>query len=214
MHPINPGPFRIDLHVHTRRYSPCAELLDPDRLGTIIAERGLDGLVICEHDVMWPWSEIKALNADLNGAVIYRGVEISSIHGHFVVIGLDDLDGVGAGSPVEDIIDKAGPSRAAVILVHHHLNYTRMNRMDPWSLPRGIDAIEVASTTTKGEDEKEAQTIAERRGWHPVAGSDAHYPEQVGAAFTVFETWPADEKDLAAAIKAGLGRPMRGWSGD
>ncbi len=212
MHPMNPGPFRIDLHVHTRRYSPCAELLDPDRLGTIITERGLHGLVISEHDFMWTEPEMKALNADLNGAMIYRGVEISSVHGHFVVIGLDDLDGVGVGAPIENIIEKARSDRAAVILVHHHLNYSQMeNKVDALSLPQGIDAIEVASTSTSGDNEIEARSIAERRRWHQVAGSDAHFPEQVGAAFTVFDAQPGNEKELAAAIKMGLGRPNRGW---
>ena len=79
--------IRIDLHVHTRRYSPCAEALDPDHLPERLESLGLDGLVITEHDHLWSTEDIEYLNRRMRHGRIYRGVEVSSRNGHFIVIG-------------------------------------------------------------------------------------------------------------------------------
>ncbi len=212
MDPEHTPPFRIDLHVHTRRYSQCAELLDPGLLGSRIRERNLYGVVITEHDVLWPRREIESLNEGLGNGRIYRGVEVSTASGHFVVIGLDSMDGIAPGISVEALIEKAKRVDAAVILVHHHLVYSNIRDPIPaMEMPEGIDAIEVASTTTVRENQAEASRIAKRRGWTEVAGSDAHALDNVGETFTAFaEAEPfANEKELARAIMEGRARPMR-----
>lgn len=210
MHDVNTKQYHVDLHVHTRRYSPCAELLNPQMLGDWMRGCNLQGVVITEHDKMWSIEEIKELNAGLIGARIYSGVEVSSSNGHFVVIGLENLDGIKPGISAEVLIKKANRCAAAVILAHHHITYpnTKMP-LDVHSLPEEIDAIEVASTMTFGQNQQEAVNFAKARGWKPVAGSDAHAIESVGETFTAFRELPADEKKLAEVIKSGLGVPMR-----
>ena len=212
MHDVNAKQYHVDLHVHTRRYSPCAELLNPHMLGEWMRGRNLQGVVITEHDTMWSIEEIKELNAGLVGARIYNGVEVSSSNNHFVVIGLENLDGIKPGISAEALIKKANRCDAAVILVHHHMAYPNTKMLlDVHSLPEGIDAIEVASTMTFGQNQQEAIHFAKARGWKPVAGRDAHAIERVGETFTEFRGLPANEKKLAEAIKSGLGVPM--WSG-
>lgn len=202
--------YYIDLHVHTLRYSPCAELLDPGSLADRMTERGLHGVVITEHDTLWQTDEIEQLNKGLDGIRIYRGIEVSSARGHFVVIGLDDLNGFKVGMPVESIISHAQRYGAAVILVHHHQVYPRTGMpVDVKALPDGIDAIEVASTATRGKNESEAKRWSVIRGWHPVGGSDAHCLENVGDVFTAFPELPPNEKALAAAIRSGGLSPRR-----
>lgn len=205
--------FRIDLHVHTRRHSPCAELLDPSLLADRMHANGLHGVVVTEHDVLWGRREIEELNKGLGNKRIYRGVEVGTESGHFVVIGLDDMDGVAPGISVDALIEKARRDEAAVILVHHHLVYSTIERPIPaMEMPDGIDAIEVASTATFGEKQAEAARIAKSRGWTEVAGSDAHALENVGETFTAFAEPFSDEKELARAIIEGRAIPMR--SGD
>lgn len=195
---------RVDLHVHTKRYSPCAESLNPDYLVAQACKQGLDGLVITEHDRLWSLEDMNELQARTTDVKFYRGVEVSSASGHFVVIGLESLDGITPGISIEALIGIAKPQGAAVILVHHHLVYS--NIASPRTInnmPQEIDAIEVASSITSGRNQSDAEKIAHQRGWTAVAGSDAHCLDRVGVAFTQFESLPRDERQLARAIQAG-----------
>ncbi len=195
---------RIDLHVHTRRYSPCAEAIDPEQLHRVMAQAGLRGLVITEHDQLWTVEEIAQINRKLKNSRIYRGVEVSTRNGHFVVIGLDAMDGIRAGISVEELMKRSQGQQAAVIWAHPLLNYSNTPEPLPVEkMPAGIHAIEVASGMTNGSNADKARAIAKRMGWSQVGGSDAHCLSQVGSVATLFARLPKDEKDLARAIKIG-----------
>ena len=203
-----PLQWRVDLHVHTRRYSPCAESLDPEMLPETAAAMGLDGVVITEHDHLWPAREIAALNRSSPGPRIYRGVEISTSSGHFVVIGMDHLDGCRPGMSLRHLAREARLQNAAVIWAHPRLNYRQpLHPIDLSHLPDGIDAIEVASTVTVGDQADQVMTMARDFGYSMVGGSDAHALAQVGKVFTRLDRLPADEKELAEAIRSSRCAP-------
>ncbi len=201
--------YRVDLHVHTRRYSACAETLDPGQLPGIMVRRGLHGVVLTEHDQMWPREEIAALNRGLKGRRIYRGVEVSSRHGHFLAIGLDDLAGIHKGMAIEELLARARAAGAAVVWAHPLNNYDHTSLpLAPDAMPPGLHAIETAGGRTGSDGAGRLLVYARRLGCTPVAGSDAHAIDQVGCAFTRFARLPMDEKHLAAAIIAGRCKPM------
>jgi predicted metal-dependent phosphoesterase TrpH len=196
--------FRVDLHVHTRRYSPCAECLDPEDLADAMHRSGMDGLVIAEHDHLWPAEDIAQLNAGLKHKRIYRGVEVSSRNGHFIVIGLDALDGTRPGIGIEALIQAIDARQAAIIWAHPYLQYGNIaSPLDRVEMPRGLHAVEVASGVTHGRESAATRSLARRMGWAAVGGSDAHIPGQVGCAYTLLADLPEDEKQLAAAIRKG-----------
>jgi predicted metal-dependent phosphoesterase TrpH len=196
--------FRVDLHVHTRRFSPCAECLEPDLLAAAMRRSGLDGLVIAEHDHLWPIEDIARLNAGLKHRRIYRGVEVSSRNGHFLVIGLEEMDGIRPGIGIEDLIEAADTQQAAIIWAHPYLQYGNIpSPLEGMEMPRGLHAVEAASGVTHGKESAATRALARRMGWATVGGSDAHAPGQVGCAYTLLSDLPADEKDLAAAIRKG-----------
>ncbi len=196
--------FRVDLHVHTRRYSPCAEALDPAHLSKVMEKCGLDGLVIAEHDQLWPAEDIALMNRRLKNRRIYRGVEVSSKNGHFIVIGLDRLDGIGPGIGIEMLISHIQSQGAAIIWAHPHLYYgSTPAPFKDSDMPSGLHAVEVASGVTSGKDSVATRAMARQRGWAAVGGSDAHAPGKVGCAYTLFAELPKDEKMIAAAIRKG-----------
>ena len=196
--------FRVDLHVHTRRYSPCAESLDPAHLSWAMERSGLDGLVITEHDQLWPAEDIAAMNRQLENRRIYRGVEVSSKSGHFIAIGLNGMEGIEKGMEIQRLIDHIQCRGAAVIWAHPFLRYPSIPTvLDSSDMPPGLHAVEVASGVTSGRETIIARELAVRHGWSAVGGSDAHAPGQVGCAFTLFNELPADEKILAEAIRNG-----------
>jgi hypothetical protein len=197
--------FRVDLHVHTRRFSPCAETFDPLLLRPVLEKSRLDGLVITEHDHLWPADEIARLNEGLRSKRIYRGVEVSSANGHFIVIGLDGLDGIGPGVEVAALLSEARRQQAAVIWAHPRLQYASLSApLAGAAMPAGLDAIEVASSATCGKASKAARALARRMSCATVGGSDAHFPGQVGCAYTRLADLPENEKQLAAMIRKGV----------
>jgi predicted metal-dependent phosphoesterase TrpH len=197
--------FRVDLHVHTRRYSPCAEGLDPEYLAAAMRSSRLDGLVIAEHDHLWPAEDIARLNAGLLRKRIYRGVEVSSCNGHFLVIGLDRLNGIRPGIGIEELIGAIDAQQAAIIWAHPYLQYGNIaSPMNGIQMPRGLHAVEVASGVTHGKESAATRAMARRMGWAAVGGSDAHVPGQIGCAYTLLADLPEDEKHLAATIRKGL----------
>jgi predicted metal-dependent phosphoesterase TrpH len=181
----------------------------------------LDGVVLTEHDVLWPEEEVHALNGKLHRGKIYRGVEVSSCNGHFVLIGVENLHPLCPGDPIEAVLLVAKAQGAAVIWVHPHQRYRQIthpldeaigdasgegfkeNRM-----PSRIDAIEVASTVTKDRNCLRARRLAKRLGLSMVGGSDAHSAAALGQALTRFTHLPADEGALAAAIRLGRCEPF------
>ncbi len=195
---------RVDLHVHTRRYSPCAESLDPEDLVAVLSASRLDGLVITEHDHLWPAGDIAGLNRELKRKRIYRGVEVSSDNGHFLVIGLEELDGIKPGISIEKLMPRIRFHEAAIVWAHPYLRYGSIPApMKASAIPAGLHAVETASGVTGGKDSVAARAMARRMGWATVGGSDAHIPAQVGCAYTLLQQLPEDEMRLAAAIRSG-----------
>ena len=202
---------RIDLHVHTNRYSPCAETLNPEKLGQAACDAGLDGLVLTEHDAMWTEEEVRILMQKIGPQVkIYRGVEISSLDGHFVVIGLKDMTDIKVGISAVELFAIARKENAVVILAHPQRSGC-WTKLFPENINwhKYVDAIEVASTCTLGKYEIEARRLATESGLSKVAGSDAHCLSRVGQTYTEFNFLPANELALAEAIRENVGIPKR-----
>jgi predicted metal-dependent phosphoesterase TrpH len=200
----HPLPIRIDLHVHTRRYSACAPSLALEQIVAVLNRGWLDGVVLTDHDVLWPRVEIQALNAKLQRGRIYRGIEASSCNGHFLLIGVENMGAIHPGDPIETLQSAAHGQGAAVIWAHPQQRYSQITQpLAGARLPVGIDAIEVASTVTTDKAASAAQRLARRHGLPMVAGSDAHCAAAVGQALTRFAELPADEGALAEMIRRG-----------
>lgn len=204
-------PYLIDLHVHTRKYSPCAELLDPLSIDEAMTKRNIQGVVLTEHDVLWPTEELNRLRRQLtNGHRIYRGIEVSCQEGHFLVLGICGDNQLRAGMSLGDLIEITHNMEAAVIWAHP-FRPARVGDpcLDPLEVPDAIDAVELYSTKTKEQEANGLRELALLRHWHVVAGSDAHSAENIGAAVTGFMKLPNDEGELAFEIRQGHTSAMR-----
>src|SRR5918993_4091100 len=90
--------MKFDLHMHTRRYSPDSEI-DPCALVRRAREVGLDGIVITEHDRLWPEAELDELRRAAPDLVVLGGVEVSGRGGDVLCYGVSDLTGLRRGTP-------------------------------------------------------------------------------------------------------------------
>ena len=77
--------MRIDCHLHTSRYSACSRL-DPDTACRMALKRGLDAVVITEHQRQWPTSETAELRRRFPGLALFNGFEATLENGVDVVV--------------------------------------------------------------------------------------------------------------------------------
>src|SRR4051812_47495561 len=82
--------MKFDLHMHTSHYSPDS-IIDPFELLKQAKKVGLDGIVITEHDRLWPEDELAQLQAKAHGLVVLAGVEVTGRGGDVLCYGVNDL---------------------------------------------------------------------------------------------------------------------------
>lgn len=204
----------VDLHCHTREYSPCAG----DDLRSVVAAgltMGLDGIAVTDHDVAYPEELLRGnVGAALGRMVVLRAVEATvetvasaPVIGHVLVFGAD----IGTG-PWEDhrAFARAVRARGGALVLAHPLRYRDGAERLAELLP--VQAIEVASTNVGREHSELARRLARRLGLPMVAGSDAHQARFVGRFATRFERDVATSAQVAEEIRAGRVVPVE-WNG-
>jgi hypothetical protein len=202
---------RLDLHVHTRGSDGFGS--PEDIVGKAI-ERGLDGLVICDHHhtVTAEGSKVIELG-QRQGLIMLRGCEYSTKQGHCLVYGVD-VDKLNLGRYPEMAAVIAAAKRAGGVAFPSHPYYGYRERCGDhvFQLGTGLKAIEVIN----GQNEVRAPTsnlqaeqAAGELGIQGVGGSDAHSPDQVGLAYTTFPGLIGTERQLTRALRKGGFRACR-----
>ncbi|HOV73881.1 MAG TPA: PHP domain-containing protein [Candidatus Hydrogenedentes bacterium] len=198
----------IDLHVHTRRYSPCS-YIDPDLLIRQAVRAGLDGLVITEHHYQWTPDELAALVECSHEApfLVMAGFEYATARGDLLIYGLDAAEAshFAPGMPPEEAVARVHDRGGVCIAAHPTRAGLGFDERLP-NLP--IDAIEVRSLNMKEHEQRLAAQLARQAGFRPVAASDAHQLEGVGRYCTDFDTPIQSIADLRNALISGTFRPI------
>jgi predicted metal-dependent phosphoesterase TrpH len=190
--------LKLDLHVHTNRSSDA--FTSPERLAIICRDRELDGLAITDHNVL-------ALDSS-DEVVFLRGIEISTLDGHIIGLGLSEIvpRGLSADATLQRIKDLHGVS-----IIPHPYDLLRSS-VRPHTLTVRPDAIEVINSSSflHSVTWKRARKFAERENYSMTAGSDSHIPGTIGRAYTEVETPSKDIESVLAALKSGQVNPVGG----
>ena len=199
--------FLMDLHVHTRLYSPCSTI-EPERLVAQAVRVGLDGLVITEHHYQWPEEDLATLleYADAPDFVLLSGFEYASSCGDILIYGLTDSEadrfqpGLHPGEAIRRAHDLGGvcvaahPTRAA-------MGFDEKIRTLP------LDAIEVRSMNLNAYEQRLAIQLSTDLNLRPVAASDAHQINNVGCHATEFDYSIHSMENLQESLRRGKFRP-------
>ena len=106
--------MRIDLHTHTSPRSPCSSV-DPLDLVREASRRGLDGICLTEHQVLWQPHEVTELAAE-TPVKIFRGNEFTTNQGDILVFGFDeDLQDL---LMIEELRDRVTATGGFMIAAH------------------------------------------------------------------------------------------------
>lgn len=186
----------VDLHTHSRffhgfpgRPTPYDEV--GFRLHVAVAQaRGLDAMAVTNHDYCTEF------DIDTGDLTIIPGIEVSSTVGHLLVVGPDPPAQTKPNmmTPAE-VIDLAHDHGCVVVLPHPFRN-SRVRETDA-----AVDAVEINGKHPKPTSLVE--DLAAERDLPIVGGSDAHYPIEVGRAFTRMDVESLTPAGVADAIREG-----------
>lgn len=191
----------IDLHVHTSRYSECGKS-SPEEMMRQAVEIGLDGVVLTEHNVVFPADEVEALRAQFPGLHIFRGIEVTVDTGdHYLVYGLTDPAAFEPKMPSAELVRRVRAAGAATVLAHpYRYGPTVPDTLDEYP----VDGVEICSNNILAYAHTRAVALCERLGAHPVAASDGHRVSTLGLyAVRLMHNHVEDEQALARAVAAG-----------
>lgn len=190
----------IDMHTHTSVFSTDSNLLPHEALERA-AERGIDGVVLTEHDVLWPADRTARL-AEQIGIVVLPGVEVTTELGHVLVYGLTE--------PFPRITDSK--RLKAYCDERQALMYLAHPARDPGlRVPRAamelFDGVEGLNGCDGPLQNQSASSRGRSRPLPPIGGSDSHALHEVGTAATEFAANIKSLSDLMAALRSGDYQP-------
>lgn len=184
----------VDLHTHTRFFHGFPSRPTPfDPLGRRLLElfakrQRLDGVALTNHDY--------SLECGFSDLVSIPGIEVSTTKGHVLVVGPDPptVTNPHRMEPTE-LVSLAHDHDCAAIIAHPYRNSTVRGVDAPF------DAVEVNGKHPHGKDW--VKRLARDRDLPIVGGSDAHYPVEVGQAYTVVDADTLTPESVVAAIRDG-----------
>lgn len=187
--------FKYDLHTHTKA-SSCSGM-SPEKLVETALSRNLDGIAVTDHDTMENVEEVRGIAEGENLRVI-SGVEVTTTQGHILAWFVDEVpESQQPMNVIRDIHEQNGFAALA-----HPKDRLRQTFSSP-EVYREADVIEavnsrvlIPSMNRKAEQKAEAYS-------KPVSGgSDAHYPFEIGRAYTLVESENLEEALRKGEIRA------------
>lgn len=192
--------MRIDLHVHTNKYSECGKD-SPDRMVQAAIRAGLDGIVFTEHNYQWSAAELAELRNRYPAIRLFRGIEVSiTAEEHILVLGVPDAALFYPFMPPGEVMAAVGRYSGTAILAHPFRWSTSVR---PDILTAGFHAIEVHSTSIRNYMQQPILSLQRQLNLPLVASSDGHSAEAMGLYAIDLKMPVADEKQLAAMVRQG-----------
>lgn len=191
----------IDMHNHTSVYSTDSNLLPIDSL-TRAAECGLDGVVLTEHDVVWPARQAQQLGEEA-GILVLPGVEVTTELGHVLVYGLSAL--VPRITDARRLRAFCDEQQALMFLAHPARDPGLRVPREAMELFDGVEGLNGCDGPLQNQS---ARSRGRTRPLPPIGGSDSHAWHEVGTAATEFDAEIRNLADLMEALRSGAYRPV------
>ncbi|MEM3699726.1 MAG: PHP domain-containing protein [Candidatus Bathyarchaeia archaeon] len=190
--------IRVDLHTHTN-YSPDASISPKIIVDELHAHPYIKAVAITDHNTVNGYYKARELARAYEDILIIPGVEVSTIHGDLIVLGVVELP----PKPwtVESIIDFASERKALTIAAHPY----RARGLGDLTRNYHVDAVEVLNGTLSTQLNRMAENLAKEMGLPGVAGSDAHNVNELWSVYTQVQA-SSDVDEILKAIKNGLVR--------
>lgn len=192
--------FTVDLHAHTRFFHgfqgrPTA--FDPigAQLLALSSQRAhLDGVALTNHDYYTEFDPI------VNRTQFIPGVEVSTTVGHVVIIGPNPPSRTTPGEFTPEEVVSLAHERDCAAIIAHPFRRSRVRESEA-----NFDAVEINGKHPEHIDR--VRELAETLELPIVGGSDAHFPFEVGSAFTKVDIPHLTADAVVTAIREGRVEP-------
>ena len=165
--------MKIDFHVHTK-YS-YDSFMKPKKIIEIAKSRGLNGIVICDHNTVSGSLEAIKINP-YSDFVIIPAAEIYTDAGDITGLFIKKEITSKKFKDVALEIKKQGGK----VLLNHPFKHHNLSKID-FDL---IDFIEGYNSRLTKEENQKALNLAKKHNKPILAGSDAHCYHEIGNSFT------------------------------
>ena len=200
--------MKIDMHVHTH-YSHDSNM-KPEELISAARARALDAVCVVDHRTTEGALECveRAKGTDL---LVIPGQEVRTLEGEIIALGItkDIENDMSLLETCESIKKQSG-----FIIVPHPFDKFRSgigNSIN--NILNYVDAIEVFNSRILfGKFNQKAAEIARKNNIPAVAGSDAHFPNEIGNAYMILEC-EKSEQAIFRAIREGRARLVTNKTG-
>ncbi len=190
----------IDMHTHTSVFSTDSNLLPHESLARA-ADRGLDGVVLTEHDVIWAADRAARL-AEQVGILVLPGIEVTTELGHVLVYGLTEpFPRITDSKRLRDYCDERD---ALMYLAHPARDPGLRVPREAMELFDGVEGLNGCDGPLQNQS---ASSRGRTRPLPPIGGSDSHALHEVATAATEFEARIRSLDDLMKALRSGDYRP-------
>lgn len=187
--------MKYDLHIHSK-YSSDG-VLEPEKIVRVAQKRGLDGIAITDHNTIRGGQEAKKYETKDFKVII--GAEIMTEKGEITGLFLSkDIKSREAEGVINEIKEQGG-----IVVIPHPFDRLRHSAFHPIEeYIKLTDAIEGFNSRCVFEgDNKKAIESATKYDLPVIAGSDAHYPNEIGKAGITTGTNDVREAILRKNIK-------------
>jgi len=198
---------KVELHLHTSRYSGCAVHSPSDVMRRLIA-CGYEAVYITEHDWPWPEQELAALREKFPQLRIFPGIEVSvgELYSfqHLLVLGTTDVEYVelakkglqNAGA----VLEKARDEGHLTVLAHPCRWPDAADMIRRGFLP---DALEYRTCNQSARQGVKALKLAEAHGLPVVNAGDVHALDMIGCYWIETARDLDGPDDIREIVRAG-----------
>lgn len=188
--------LRVDFHIHSH-FSADSDM-SPEEIIAAAKKAGLDAIAVTDHNTIKGGLATERVS---EGLVVFVGAEIKAKGGE--LIGLNLKKDVPSGlSPLQTC--KLIKERGGFVIVPHPFDRFRngIGKVTE-KLVGYIDAVEIFNARTLvSKFNKEAMQLAEKYELPFVVGSDSHFVNEIGSAYTLVNA-PKNKAAILKAVKMG-----------
>ena len=188
--------YSIDFHTHTRFFHGWEgrpTVFDPlgaRLLGSFAHQRGLDGVVVTNHDYY------RSSELPRDSPVMIPGIEVSTTAGHVLIVGPDPPSRTTPGRLTPEEAVAVAHDRDCVAIIAHPYRHGTVRESTAV-----FDAVEINGKNPRTA--KRVQDLAKDRDVPLVGGSDAHFPFEVGRVYTRVQADVLSPKTIVTAVRDG-----------
>lgn len=185
---------RVDLHVHSSASFDCS--VDPSFIVRRSRELGLGPVCLTDHNTIAAASTIERSSPP---CTVIIGEEILTSDGE--IIGLFLRRPIAPGLDPEIAVHEI-KAQGGIVYLPHPLDRTRPS-LSAAAIDRvvdDLDVVEIFNARSSADANRVASELCRTLGALPAAGSDAHSPRDIGAAFVEMDHFTGAE-DFVMKLK-------------